>query len=93
MTVSDAEILSAIPELARSAGVFGEPAGVTAFAGFRKMAIQGMLSPDETVALVVTGNGLKDIQSAQKAVGSPLVADPDIDDFRKKAKGVLLNVW
>ena len=93
VTVSDAEILSAIPELARSAGVFGEPAGVAAFAGFRKMAMQGMVSPDETVALVVTGNGLKDIPSAQKAVGSPLVADPDIDDFRKKAKGVLLNVW
>ena len=93
MTVSDAEILSAIPELARSVGVFAEPAGVTAFAGFRKMAVQGMLSSDETVALVVTGNGLKDIPGAQKAVGSPLVADPDIDDFRKKAKGVLSDVW
>lgn len=93
VTVSDAEILSAIPELARSVGVFGEPAGVTAFAGFRKMAVQGMLSSDETVALVVTGNGLKDIPGAQKAVGSPLVADPDIDDFRKKAKGVLSDVW
>lgn len=33
-----------------------------------KWRFQGMVSPDETVALVVTGNGLKDIPSAQKAV-------------------------
>ncbi len=43
VAVSDAEILSAIPELARKTGVFGEPAGAAAFAGFRKMAGEGRL--------------------------------------------------
>jgi threonine synthase len=66
ITVTDEEILSAIPELARSTGVFGEPAGVTGFAGFRKMARQGLIGKNEQVAVIVTGNGLKDIEGAKK---------------------------
>ena len=83
VTVTDDEILSAIPELARSSGVFGEPAGVTGFAGFRKMAMAGETAPDETVAIVVTGNGLKDIDSAKRSVGKPLSCAPDIKEFSR----------
>ncbi len=83
VTVSDEEILSAIPEMARATGVFGEPAGAAAYAGFRKMATQGQLDRDETVAIVVTGNGLKDIQNARKAAGKPLSVAPDIEAFEK----------
>ncbi len=36
--VSDEEILNAMTILARHTGVFGEPAGVTAFAGLMKLA-------------------------------------------------------
>ena len=81
VVVSDAEILAAIPELARKSGVFGEPAGVTSFAGFKKMAVAGQLRAGERVAVVVTGNGLKDIDSARRAVGSPMLCPPDIDRF------------
>jgi len=83
VTVSDSEILSAIPELARSSGVFGEPAGVTGFAGFRKMAMEGKTGPDETIAVVVTGNGLKDIESAKRSVGQALSCAPDIEEFSR----------
>lgn len=83
VTVRDDEILSAIPELARSSGVFGEPAGVTGFAGFRKMAMAGETGADETVAIVVTGNGLKDIESAKRSVGKPLSCAPDIEEFSR----------
>ena len=83
VTVSDEEILSAMTELARTTGVFGEPAGVTSFAGFRKMAENGMLGPDESIAFVVTGNGLKDIVSAKKSVGEPVVVAPNMESFRK----------
>lgn len=86
VTVSDAEILSAIPELARKSGVFGEPAGVTGFAGFRKIAALGQLGGDERVAIVVTGNGLKDIDSAKKAAGSAITCPPDIDELASKLK-------
>ena len=83
VTVSDSEILSAIPELARSSGVFGEPAGVTGFAGFRKMAMEGKTGPDETIAVVVTGNGLKDIESAKRSVGQAFSCAPDLEEFSR----------
>lgn len=81
VAVSDEEILSAIPELARKTGVFGEPAGAAAFAGFRKMAGEGLLGRGERVAVVVTGNGLKDIENARKSVGVPMLVEPTIEDF------------
>lgn len=83
VTVLDNEILSAIPELARSSGVFGEPAGVTGFAGFRKMAMAGETGPDETIAVVVTGNGLKDIESAKSSVGQAFSCAPDLEEFSR----------
>jgi threonine synthase len=83
VAVSDGEILEAMRELARATGVFGEPAGVTGFAGFRKMAQEGRLGSDERIALVVTGNGLKDIASARKAVGEPLVVEPSLSALEK----------
>ena len=83
VAVRDEEILSAIPELARKSGVFGEPAGAAAFAGFRKMAREGMLGREERIAVVVTGNGLKDIESARKAVGKPMVVGASIEEFSK----------
>ncbi|HHW19289.1 MAG TPA: threonine synthase [Firmicutes bacterium] len=81
VSVSDGEILSAIRELACNTGVFAEPAGAASFAGFRKMALSGQLRQDETAVVVVTGNGLKDISSARKAVGEPIVSPPDIEAF------------
>ncbi len=83
VTVTDEEILSAIPELARSSGVFGEPAGVTGFAGFRKMAGSGLIGADERVAVVVTGNGLKDIENAKKSVGKAISCPPQIEDLTR----------
>ena len=84
LTVTDEEILSAIPELARSTGVFGEPAGATAFAGFRKAAQSGALSSGDRVAVVVTGNGLKDISNAQKSVPPALSVAPDLAELESK---------
>ena len=61
--VSDKEILEGIIEMARESGVFAEPAGATALAGFKKCARQGLLARDSRVVVVVTGNGLKDLKS------------------------------
>jgi threonine synthase len=69
VNVSDDEILAAMRLLGTSAGVFGEPAGVTGTAGLKKAAEQGLIPPDALVVSVVTGNGLKDVVSAQKAAG------------------------
>lgn len=61
--VEDKEILESIIELARATGVFSEPAGATAFAGFKKMVMSGNLGSKARVAIVVTGNGLKDLKA------------------------------
>ncbi len=68
LSVTDDEILAAIPALARGCGVFAEPAGATAYAGLVKAVNQGLVSPDERIVVLNTGNGLKDVASAMKAV-------------------------
>jgi threonine synthase len=82
ITVSDEEILDAMRVLARSAAVFGEPAGVAAFAGLRKMLREGRINPDERIVVLVTGNGLKDVGSAIKATGKPHLIDPTVADLQ-----------
>lgn len=81
--VSDEEILSAMTILARHTGVFGEPAGVAGFAGLLKLAKSGAIGKDETVAFIVSGSGLKDVKSAQKAVSKPEKIKPDMDELIK----------
>ena len=83
VAVSDAEILSAIPELARGGNVFAEPAAAAAWAGLKKAAADGRARPGATAAVLVTGNGLKDVASARKAVGQPLLVDPDLAEVKR----------
>ncbi len=64
ISVSDDAIRQALVDLPRTVGVFGEPAGVTAFAGFRKHASEGDIKAWEKVVVLITGNGLKDVESA-----------------------------
>jgi threonine synthase len=77
VTVSDNEILAAITEVARGCGVFGEPAGVTPYAGLKRAVEQDRIDPDWTIVLLVTGNGLKDVTSAMKVAGEPRTIPPD----------------
>jgi threonine synthase len=77
--VSDEEILNAMTVLARHTGVFGEPAGVAGFAGLAKLAKVGGIGKDESVAIIVSGSGLKDVKSAQMAVTRPEKIKPELD--------------
>ncbi len=77
LAVSDHEILQAIPQLGR-VGVFAEPAGAAAYAGLVKAVANGILGPEDPVLVINTGNGLKDVQAAQKATGQPPVIEPSL---------------
>jgi len=81
--VSDEEILAAMKILAQKTGVFGEPAGVTSFAGIMKMKELGLLKGDEKVVSIVSGSGLKDIKSAVKAAGKANHVEPDLNDLKR----------
>jgi len=67
VTVSDEEILAAIPALARGSGVFAEPAGAAAWAGLVRAAGAGLVSPSDRVVVIATGSGLKDVAAARRA--------------------------
>jgi threonine synthase len=79
IAVTDAEILEAMRNTARLGGVFGEPAGIAGVAGLKKAVEQNIVKSNETAVAVITGNGLKDIQSARSAAGRELVVEPDIE--------------
>jgi threonine synthase len=64
--VSDAEILFAQQKLAAEAGIFGEPASAAPLAGLLKKTGQGLDLSGKVVVGVVTGNGLKDTETALK---------------------------
>lgn len=84
--VTDDEILAAIPELARASGVFAEPAGAAAYAGLVKAVADGLVDPDERIVVLSTGNGLKDIASARRSVGEPMVVDKDLASVKRALK-------
>jgi threonine synthase len=82
VAVSDQEILDSIPVLARKAGVFGEPAGVAGVAGVQHALAAGIIRRSESVAILMTGNGLKDIQSAIRSTGCAISIRPEMDEVR-----------
>ncbi|HKL12298.1 MAG TPA: pyridoxal-phosphate dependent enzyme, partial [Halanaerobiales bacterium] len=91
INVSDDEILKMIKLLGSTTGIFGEPAGVAGLAGIKNAVKEGIIDKDESVAVVITGNGLKDIDNARKATGELIEIDADIDKVAKifVEKGVI----
>ncbi len=82
VTVSDQQIIQAIVDMARHTGVFAEPAGAAPYAGLRALAKDGTLEGKSAV-LLVTGNGLKDVSSGTRAVGSPIRIEPSLEAIKK----------
>ncbi len=77
-SVSDEEVFSAQSYLMRHEGIYCEPAGATAFAGWRKAVGQGQIQEQETSVCLVTGHGFKDSASVERiATENPAVSvDP-----------------
>jgi threonine synthase len=57
--VSDKQIIDAIQLLAETEGIFTEPAGGTTLAATIDLVRRGVIEPDESVVVCVTGNGYK----------------------------------
>ena len=64
--VTDDEILEAYRLIAAEDGIFCEPASAASVAGLRKLARDGMDLSDQTVVCILTGNGLKDPDTAKE---------------------------
>jgi len=75
--VSDDAILEAGRLLGRMAGVFAEPAGSAPLAGLIELKRRGIVKAQDRVAVVVSGNGLKDAAGASRGAGHPISVEAD----------------
>lgn len=82
LTVKDEQIISAIGELGK-VGVFAEPAGATAYAGMKKALETGLISGEDRILVLNTGNGLKDVRAALMAVTEAPVIEPTLAALKK----------
>jgi len=83
LNVTDDEILDAMRDTGRLAGIFAEPAAATAVAGLRHAVAEGAIGRRANAVAIITGNGLKDIQSARTAAGQPFDIAPDGDGLEE----------
>ncbi|WP_158169548.1 threonine synthase [Mycolicibacterium smegmatis] len=77
LAATDEEILAAYHLVARTEGVFVEPASAASIAGLLKSVEDGWVKRGSTVVCTVTGNGLKDPDTALK--GMPQVTPVPVD--------------
>ncbi|HEX8924659.1 MAG TPA: pyridoxal-phosphate dependent enzyme, partial [Terriglobales bacterium] len=77
INVADEEILESMRYCGRLTGIFAEPAAAAAVAGLERALSDGIISRKSSAVAVITGNGLKDISSAQKAAGAPFETAAD----------------
>ncbi len=82
ITVPDDAIIAGIAELGKY-GIFAEPAGSTAFAGLKKALASGVISAEDPVVVINTGNGLKDVRAAMMAVKAAPVIEPTMSSLQK----------
>jgi len=75
---NDKEILDAILLLARTEGIFTEPAGGVSVSVLKKMVEQGKIDKDETTICYVTGNGLKATDSIMSVLTKPQIMQADV---------------
>lgn len=80
--VTDEEILHAYQLIAREEGVFAEPGSCASIAGVLKQVKSGEIKPGSKVVAVLTGNGLKDPNTAIDISHiKPVTLDADEDQI------------
>ena len=86
--VTDDEILAAYQLIARTEGVFVEPACAAPLAGLIKCVQAGMIPEGSLLAATMTGHGLKDPDTAIKAAGSEPIVVPPTKEAVMKVMGL-----
>jgi threonine synthase len=81
--VTDEEILDAIQLLASTEGIFTEPAGGTTLAATRALVRRGVIKPNESVVVCITGNGYKTAEVMQDRVEQAVRIGRKLSDFER----------
>jgi threonine synthase len=80
-SVTDEEILEGIKLLARTEGIFTEPAGGTEVAVAKKLIEMGRIPRDESIVISITGNGYKTLETVAQSVERPYTIDATLQNF------------
>ena len=80
-SVTDDEILEGIKLLARTEGIFTEPAGGTEVAVAKKLIETGRIPRDESIVISITGNGYKTLETVASAVEKPYAINATLENF------------
>jgi threonine synthase len=80
-SAADPEILEAVELLARTEGIFTEPAGGTTLAATRKLIAAGRIPRDESICISITGNGLKTVEAQEGRLPEVPVIDARLEAF------------
>lgn len=87
---TDDEIIDATFLLARTEGIFTEPAGGTTVAGLKNLVEEGHIDPDERTVVYVTGNGLKAQDTLIKYIKMPQAIKPSFSEFEKQYEQLVI---
>lgn len=88
--VTDEEIIAAYQKLARTEGVFAEPASCASIAGVYKHLQNGLIKKGSTIVAILTGNGLKDPNTAiEYSSIKPVKLPNDEEAVARHIKGVV----
>ena len=79
--VTDTQIVDAIRLLAETEGIFTEPAGGTTLAGAIDLVQRGIIGPDESVVVCITGNGYKTAEVMTGRLAQPVHLSRSFKDF------------
>jgi threonine synthase len=80
-SVTDEEILEGITLLARTEGIFTEPAGGTEVAVTRKLIQNGRIPRDESIVISITGNGYKTLEAVARSIEQPYTITATLENF------------
>src|SRR5205085_4016600 len=80
-SANDEEIVDAIKLLAKTEGIWTEPAGGTTLAAAIKLIQSGRIPKDESIVVSITGNGLKTLETVQNDLPYPQVIDAKLSEF------------
>jgi threonine synthase len=80
-SATDPEIVEAIKLLARTEGIWTEPAGGTTLAVAMKLIAQGRIPKNESIVVSITGNGLKTLETVQNDLVQPEAIEAKLSEF------------
>ncbi len=81
-SVSDAEVVEGIRQLARTEGVFAETAGGVVLASLKQLLASGELDPTAETVILNTGDGLKTLDAVIGEVGPTATITPKVDEVK-----------